>query len=85
MAGEVHKLGDIADKLGVTVRLDEGDMVTDIYAIVKVLEPNGDTRLAFAWSDGISWVERMGMVTVAQAVELPTSRRGWQSSSDDGA
>ena len=74
-------LGDIIDKLGVRLALDEGDMVTDVYCLVKVLEPDGDTRLAFAWSDGISWLERMGMVTVAQAVESPAPR-GWRSSSD---
>jgi hypothetical protein len=71
---EKRPLGDICDKLGVTARLADDDLVTDVYAIVKVLEPNGETRLTFCWSDGISWVERLGMVTVAQAIETPPPR-----------
>ena len=83
---ERKPLGDHCDALGVKVGLDDDDMVTDIYAIVKILEPNGETRLAFAWSDGISWIERLGMLTVAQAVETPAGRNTWQTGSDsDGA
>ena len=74
-------LGDVCDKLGVTARLADDDLVTDVYAIVKVLEPDGTSRLVFAWSDGISWVERLGMVTAAQSIEAP--RRSCDC--DDGA
>jgi len=76
----VTQVGSLVDSLGVEIRtLDDGDMVTDVLLIAKVVDAEGSVRLALAWSDGMSWIERLGMITAAQGIEMPTS------SDDDGA
>lgn len=75
-------LGDMLDKLGVRSGIAPDDLVTDAMVLLKVLEPDGSVRLAFAWSEGMSWIERLGMVTAAQAVEMPPSHYG---TAEDGA
>lgn len=66
-------IGEILDGLGVRATQNEGDLVSDALVILKVVEPDGGVRLSLAWSEGMSWIERLGMVTAAQALEVPDS------------
>ena len=40
--------------------------------LLKVIDPDGDVSLRTLSSDGLSWIERIGMLRSAEAVELPS-------------
>ena len=65
-----HPIGDTLDKLGVTLSRDDSDLITDALVICKVMNEDGDVRLAVAWSTGMSWIERAGMTAIAHETEL---------------
>jgi hypothetical protein len=69
--GEGEPIGQIIDQRGVRLTLSEGDLVADVVIIAKVVEVDGRVRLALSWSDGMSWIERFGMLHGAVAMEQP--------------
>lgn len=64
-------IGSVIDGLGVTMRIEDDDLVSDVMVIAKVVDGNGNVRLSTAWSDGMSWIERLGMLAATQSVETP--------------
>jgi hypothetical protein len=62
-------IGDVINGLGITARLDEGELVAGALVLMKVVDNDGDTRLSLAYSDGMGWIERIGMLRVAESVE----------------
>ncbi|MFJ2007013.1 hypothetical protein [Streptomyces chartreusis] len=65
----LQKIGQLVDTLGVEADLDEGDLPTDAFVILKVIKADGTVTLASARSDGLDWITRLGMLTAAQAIE----------------
>ncbi|MFE7398838.1 hypothetical protein [Streptomyces sp. NPDC057557] len=47
--------------------------------LLKVIDTDGDTRLSLAHSDGLGWIERAGMLRVAETIETGAA---WQSAGD---
>ncbi|MDT7847208.1 hypothetical protein [Streptomyces justiciae] len=64
-----HKIGQLIDALGVEADLDEGDLPTDAFVILKVIKADGTVSLASARSEGLDWITRLGMVTAAATIE----------------
>lgn len=64
-------LGPIIDGLGCEPTLEDGDLVAGAVVVLKVIEPNGNVRLSITWSDGLGWIERLGMLRAAERIELP--------------
>lgn len=64
-------LGPIIDGLGCTPSLEEDDLVAAAVVVMKVIEPNGTVRLSISWSDGLGWIERLGMLRAAERIDLP--------------
>ncbi|MEU8555954.1 hypothetical protein AB0C80_18460 [Streptomyces anthocyanicus] len=64
-----QKIGQLLDTLGVETDLDEGDLPTDAFVILKVIKADGTVTLASARSEGLDWITRLGMVTAAQQIE----------------
>ncbi|AYD81692.1 hypothetical protein SEA_KROMP_91 [Streptomyces phage Kromp] len=64
-----QKIGQLLDALGVEATLDEGDLPTDAFVILKVIKADGTVTLASARSEGLDWITRLGMVTAAQQIE----------------
>jgi hypothetical protein len=64
-------IGIIIDGLGCSASLEEHDLIADAVVIMKVIEPDGSVRLSIAWSDGMSWIERLGMLRAAEHIDLP--------------
>jgi hypothetical protein len=64
-------LGPIIDGLGCTPTLDQDDLVAAAVVVMKVIEPNGTVRLSISWSDGLGWIERLGMLRAAERIDLP--------------
>ena len=55
-------LGDRLDELEVRPTLLDGDLVVDAVVLLRVVDADGIERLQAAWSSGISWVTRLGML-----------------------
>jgi hypothetical protein len=70
-------LGDLINALGVEHSPDPGEMTTDAIVIMKVVTSDGRVLLRTCYSDGMSWVERVGMLRIAERSEL-------DSLNDDG-
>jgi hypothetical protein len=61
--------------MGVTHELRPDDTVRGAVVLLTVEEPDGHMSLRCAWSDGMTWIERLGLLRAAERAELP----------DDGA
>lgn len=64
-----QKIGQLINSLGVEAALDEGDLPTDAFVILKVIKKDGTVSLASARSEGLDWITRLGMLTAAQSIE----------------
>lgn len=74
MSGE-QPIGHVLDALGISARVEDGELVAGAVVLLKVLQENGDTRLSLTHSDGLGWIERAGMLRVAELIEssMPTT------------
>ena len=68
-------LGRLIDSLGVTHDVRPDEQVCGAVVLLTVQESDGHVSLRCAWSDGMTWVERLGLLRAAERAELP----------DDGA
>lgn len=41
------------------------------FVLLKVIDDQGGVALRLAWSDGMGWIERIGMLRAAEHIELP--------------
>jgi len=65
-------VGNLLDGLGVEYHPEDGELVESALVLLKVIGPDGDVSLRTLSSDGLSWIERIGMLRSAEAVELPS-------------
>lgn len=65
-------IGDVLDGLGIEATLDNGDLPAAAIVLLKVIQPDGSSRLSMASSDGLDWIERVGMLRVAEQLESTT-------------
>lgn len=69
MTDDAGDLGPTLNALG--VRHDAGEeFITDAVVILKTVDGDGKARLALAWSEGMSWIERVGMLRTAEQLEI---------------
>lgn len=64
-----QKIGQLLDSLGVTVDLDQGDMVVDAHVLLKIVKADGTVSLAKAVSESLDWISLVGMLTAALHIE----------------
>jgi len=69
-------IGTLVDALGVELTMSDGDLVSGAVLILKVVDADGQVVQRVGWSDGISWIERRGMIEVARDVERCNERGG---------
>jgi hypothetical protein len=70
--GQDRRLGPIIDEMGVTQELRPDEQVCGAVVLLTVEEPDGHLSLRCAWSEGMTWVERIGLLRAAERAELPT-------------
>ena len=66
-----RQLGELIDQLGVTQQVEQDETVCGAVVLLTVEEPDGHLSLRCAWSDGMSWIERIGLLRAAERAELP--------------
>lgn len=66
---EPEYVGNLLDSLGVRYAPDEGELVSDALVVLKAIDPDGCVSLRLAWSDGMSWIERLGMLRAAELLD----------------
>lgn len=64
-------LGQLIDSLGVVQRVDPDEEVCGAVVLLTVQEPDGHLPLRCAWSEGMTWIERIGVLRAAERAELP--------------
>ena len=74
-------IGQLLDSLGVTSTIAPDDLPVSALVLLKVVDADGDVRLAAAWSDGMDWITRLGMLAAATASETPDPS-AWQDQED---
>lgn len=66
-----RELGELIDQLGVRQQIDPDEKVVGAVVLLTVEEPDGHLSLRCAWSEGMSWIERIGILRAAERAELP--------------
>jgi len=66
-----RELGELIDQLGVKQHIDPDENVRGAVVLLTVEEPDGHLSLRAAWSEGMSWIERIGVLRAAERAELP--------------
>lgn len=74
---ESQPIGQLLDSLGVTSTIAPDDLPVAALVLLKVVDATGDVRLILAYSDGMDWITRLGMLTAATASETPDPT-AWQ-------
>jgi len=62
-------IGQLLDSLGVQGVLREGDLPSEAIVILKVVGPEGKVRVQAAWSEGMDFITRRGLLDVALVSE----------------
>lgn len=68
---EAMPLGELLDSLNVrsTAPTREGHLVASACVVLKMLDADGCVYVATAWSDGLDWITKRGMIEIARDVE----------------
>lgn len=65
-------IGELIETLGIDHEIGPDDVVCGGLVLLQVEEPDGHVSLRCAWSDGMSWIERIGLLRAAERAELPS-------------
>lgn len=68
-----QKIGPILDGLGVTLDMDDGDLIASAVVLAKVIDSDGDVSLYIGTSDGLSWIDQLGLLAAAHQVSQQTT------------
>lgn len=74
---ESQPIGQLLDSLGVTSTIAPDGLPVAALVLLKVVDATGDVRLILAYSDGMDWITRLGMLAAATASETPDPA-AWQ-------
>lgn len=69
---QAQQLGQIIDRMGVTHQVRPDEQVCGAVVLLAVEESDGHVSLRCAWSEGMTWIERIGLLRAAERAELPT-------------
>lgn len=75
----MQKVGQVIDALGVEVDLDEGDLPTDAYVVLKIVKADGTVSLLNGRSESLDWITSLGAITAAQHIQ----NSGYADASDN--
>lgn len=76
MSDDEGAIGDILDAQGVRLTLEGDDLITGAVVLAKVVDGEGRERMAMGWTEGQSWLERVGMLRIAELIEREDIQNG---------
>lgn len=80
----MQDLAAIVAGLGCTAEnLADSDLIAAGLVLLKVIDKDGGVRLWMGHSDGMSWIERLGMLDAAHEMELPDRSARWADRDDE--
>lgn len=59
-------LGSLLDALGVVHEPEEGELIAGAYVLLRVITAGGSEYVRYAQSEGMSWVEKVGLLRIAE-------------------
>jgi hypothetical protein len=59
-------IGPILDGLGITVDLDEGELVETALVVTKLVTADGQVLLGPYGPDSLSWLDKLGLIEAAR-------------------
>lgn len=62
-------MGNLLDSLGLDLDLDDGELVAGALVLLKTVDEDGEVGLRVRWSDGLGYLERIGMLHAGQVIE----------------
>lgn len=74
-----QQAGPILDGLGITLSLEDGDLIASALVLAKVVKADGQVALLIEDSEGMSWLDQLGLVSAADAI---IRSGGYQGDSD---
>jgi acyl-CoA hydrolase len=73
-------IGPILDGLGVTIDLDDGELVETALVVTKLVNADGQVLLGLYGPDGMSWLEKLGLI---EAAKQRVTSAAWSDRNDD--
>lgn len=68
-----QQIGERIDAAGLTLDLDDDDLVSDYMVIAKVVRSDGQPTVAIGNSDGMDWLTQLGILAAAnQIINTPS-------------
>ena len=74
MSETTQPIGPVLDAQGIEIRLPEGHLVSGAVVIMRLIDSDGRAYAKQAWSDGMDWISRRGLIEVARDAERVDSR-----------
>jgi hypothetical protein len=74
-------IGPILDGLGITIDVDQGDLIETALVISKCILADGHVTVCLSDSAGMSWLEQLGLI--AAATQIVNDRPFAHPDSDD--
>lgn len=62
-------IGNLLDSLDIHHHPEEGELISGAVVLLKVITADGRISMRMAWSDGMGWIERIGMFRTAEIQE----------------
>lgn len=62
-------IGNLLDSLGIDLDLDDGELVAGALVLLKTVDEDGAIGLRIRWSDGLDYLERIGMLYAGRTIE----------------
>lgn len=71
-------IGELIDARGVRAAIADEEIVTDVVVLLRGVGEDSKTFIRAAWSEGMDWIMRRGIIEVArdQEVTFPSDGGG---------
>ena len=66
---ERRPIGAALDSSGVGATLGDGELLDGAVVVMRVIDTDGRTRVSSAWSDGMDFIVRRGLLEIALDVD----------------
>jgi len=66
----MSELADLLQGMNIDYNPEPGEFTVGVVVLLKIVDEDGDVSLRSCSSDGLSWIDRTGMLRAAEAQEL---------------